>query len=56
MGLPAPPGERRAAGAAQGRRIRNRALRDSGYALRYPDYRAGYAQVLAARDAAEHGA
>lgn len=32
--------------AATGKRIRNRALHASGYVLRYPDYRAGYAQVL----------
>jgi len=47
MGLPAPPGEARP-GAGQGKRCLNRALRGSGYVLRYPDYRAGYAQVLQA--------
>lgn len=33
--------------ASQGKRISNRSLRASGYALRYPDFRAGYAAVLA---------
>lgn len=47
MQLPAPPGEARP-DAAQGKRIRNQALQASGYVLRYPDYRSGYAQVLAA--------
>lgn len=46
MQLPVPAGERRE-GAGAGKRIRNRALQASGYALRYPDYRSGYAQVLA---------
>lgn len=53
MRLPAPPGEIRA-GAGQGKRIANHALRASGYVLRYPDYRAGYAQVLAAMQAADN--
>lgn len=38
-----------ASSAGQGKRIANKALTASGYVLRYPDYRAGYAQVLAAR-------
>lgn len=46
MQLAAPAGERRE-GAGAGKRIRNRALQASGYVLRYPDYRAGYAHVLA---------
>lgn len=37
--------------AGMGKRLSNRSLRDSGYALRYPDFRAGYAQVLAERKA-----
>lgn len=45
---PAPPAESRP-GAGAGKRLRNLALKASGYVLRYPDYRAGYAQVLAAR-------
>ncbi len=48
MQLPAPPGEVRP-DAARGKRIRNLALHVSGYTLRYPDYRSGYAQVLAAK-------
>lgn len=40
-------------GAATGKRVRNRALHASGYALRYPDYRAGYAQVLRAAGPAD---
>jgi uncharacterized protein YbjT (DUF2867 family) len=32
--------------AVANKRISNRRLRDSGYALRYPDYRAGYGEVL----------
>lgn len=40
-----------AVSAGQGKRIANKALKASGYVLRYPDYRAGYAQVLAARAA-----
>ncbi len=37
--------------ASQGKRLSNSSLRDSGYVLRYPDFRAGYAQVLAEREA-----
>lgn len=37
-------------GASQGKRIANKALGESGYVLRYPDFRAGYDQVLAARE------
>ena len=48
LGLPVPPLVARP-GAGQGKRISNHALRESGYRLRYPDYRAGYEQVLAAR-------
>ncbi len=48
MRLTPPPGEARP-GASQGKRIANRGLCASGYVLRYPDYRAGYRQVLAAR-------
>ena len=29
------------------RRCSNRRLKDSGYALRYPDYRAGYSAMIA---------
>lgn len=46
MGLPAPSGESRP-GAGQGKRIANHALHACGYPLRYPDFRTGYAQVLA---------
>lgn len=48
LGCAAPPVENHA-DAAQGKRISSRSLHDSGYTLRYPDYRAGYAEVLAAR-------
>lgn len=34
------------------KRCRNQALRESGYVLRYPDYRAGYSAALNARQAA----
>lgn len=47
MGRPA-LAEVHESGAASGKRIANRALQASGYALRYPDYRAGYTQVLRA--------
>jgi len=35
--------------AGQGKRASNRRLRESGFKLRYPDYTAGYAAVLATR-------
>jgi len=35
--------------AGQGKRVSNRRLRDSGFELRYPDYRAGYSAVLEQR-------
>lgn len=38
-----PPGS---AQAVSRKRISNRRLREAGYVLRYPDYRAGYAEVL----------
>lgn len=38
------------ANAPQGKRVDNRRLRSSGFQLRYPDYRAGYASVLARRN------
>jgi len=50
LGRPRPPSEMQAS-ASQGKRLSNSSLRDSGYALRYPDFRAGYAQVLAMRAA-----
>ena len=34
-------------GPVGGKRCRNQRLRDSGYKLRYPDYRSGYSAVLA---------
>ncbi|GAB3283963.1 NAD(P)H-binding protein [Parahaliea aestuarii] len=37
------------------KRCRNRALRDSGFQLRYPGYRSGYAAVLAQRASGEGG-
>ncbi len=40
------PGDAPAPRGATGKRCRNASLRRSGYRLRYPDYRAGYAQVL----------
>lgn len=47
LGLPAPPEDARSApGAGRGlanRRLSNRRLRDSGFVLHYPDFRAGYA-------------
>jgi nucleoside-diphosphate-sugar epimerase len=42
------PREVSTTGAGGHKRCRNARLHDSGYALRYPDYRAGYGQVLAA--------
>lgn len=36
--------------AGLGKRLSNSSLRASGYVLRYPDFRAGYRQVLAARE------
>lgn len=33
-----------------GKRLSNSSLRSSGYVLRFPDFRAGYAQVLSARE------
>jgi nucleoside-diphosphate-sugar epimerase len=45
---PAPVGVT-AEGAGQGKRASNRRLRKSGFSLRYPDYKAGYRAVLAAR-------
>jgi len=35
--------------AGKGKRVNNQRLRDSGFELSYPDYRAGYSAVLAAR-------
>ena len=50
LGCPPPQTESRP-DASQGKRLSNSSLRDSGYELRYPDFRAGYQQELAARDA-----
>ena len=49
LGAPAPRRTRAGAGAAQGsgKRCSNARLRASGYRLRYPTYREGYAAVLA---------
>ncbi|MDX1735826.1 MAG: hypothetical protein R3228_15735, partial [Halioglobus sp.] len=44
-----------ARGTAGHRRCRNDALRESGYALRYPDYRAGYAALLEREEAGTTG-
>jgi len=35
--------------AGRGKRVNNKRLRDSGFELSYPDYRAGYGAVIAAR-------
>jgi len=32
--------------AGQGKRVSNQRLRDSGFVLTFPDYRAGYSAVL----------
>jgi len=45
---PAPGNEPTRHNTAGHKRCRNRALRDSGYQLLYPDYKSGYAQLLAA--------
>lgn len=50
LGCPRPPVENKT-DASLGKRLSNRSLRESGYTLRYPDYRAGYARVLAVREA-----
>lgn len=44
-----PPKGLVAENAGQGKRVSNRRLRDSGFVLRYPDYRAGYTAVLEQR-------
>ena len=36
--------------ASRGKRVNNQRLRDSGFTLSYPDYRAGYGAVLKARE------
>ena len=36
--------------ASRGKRVDNRRLRDSGFVMSYPDYRAGYGAVLKARE------
>jgi len=46
QGAPA-PAALEVAGGSGGKRVSNRRLRDSGYRLLYPDYRAGYEQLLA---------
>lgn len=46
LGLPRVPHEARP-GAGENKRLCNARLRTLGYVLRYPDYRAGYAEVLA---------
>lgn len=51
MQRPAPPVTADAS-AGQGKRVRNARSRADGFHCRYPDYRAGYAQVLQARAAA----
>jgi len=45
QGLPPPP--RSAGGGSQGKRCSSQRLIDSGYRFRYPDFRAGYAELLA---------
>lgn len=42
----APPPAENKPDASLGKRLSNAELHSTGYALRYPDYRAGYAQVL----------
>jgi nucleoside-diphosphate-sugar epimerase len=44
-----PDGEAYAAGRSANKRCSNRRLHDSGYRLQYPDYRAGYALLLAGK-------
>ena len=47
LGVPPPPTETAPAVRAVGnKRLANRRLRDSGYDLRFPDFRAGYESVL----------
>lgn len=46
----APPTAENTPNANLGKRLSNHSLRSSGYVLRYPDYRAGYEQVLLARE------
>ncbi|MCB1676431.1 MAG: epimerase [Halioglobus sp.] len=48
LGVDARPGQQAPAPAAH-RRCSNRRLRDTGYILRYPDYRSGYSAVLRER-------
>lgn len=49
LGLPPPPQETVAGERAVGnKRLRNRRLRESGYALRHDDFRSGYGTILAA--------
>jgi nucleoside-diphosphate-sugar epimerase len=50
QGKPAPIGLSDEYGK-RGKRVSNQRLRDSGFRLAYPDYRAGYGAVLAARGA-----
>lgn len=51
MRLPAPP-RISATDVGQGKRVSNERARRTGFRCQYPDYRAGYAQVLQARAAA----
>lgn len=48
QGRPAPIGLKDE-GASRGKRVSNQKLRDSGFSLSYPDYRAGYGAVLRGR-------
>ena len=48
LSCPLPPVEDRP-DASLGKRLSSSSLRDSGYVLRYPDFRAGYRQVLAVK-------
>jgi len=41
--------------ASRGKRVSNRRLRKSGFNLTYPDYRAGYGDVLKQRDGSDYG-
>jgi len=49
LGVTLREGEQESArGARRSRRMSNRRLLDSGYVFRYPDYRSGYRELLAA--------
>lgn len=51
QGLPPPP--RSEGGGSQGKRCSSRRLVESGYRFRYPDFKAGYAELLAGMPGAQ---